>query len=283
MNYYTILGVSENASQDEIKKAYRKLAAQHHPDKGGDTAKFQTITQAYDTLSDENKRAEYNAQLNGFNHGGFHFNTGNVHDIFSQMFGGQHPFENAFRHNGGHPFKRRNRDLNIRIKITFKQSYTGTELEAEYQTPNKKKETILIKVPEGVQSGQTIKYHGLGDDSDPNLPRGDLNVTIMVERDKNYDRRGNDLINYIFINPIESMIGCVKSIENLDGTKININIRPGVQHGTEFLTQGLGFRDIRGNKGNLITVIAIESQAITDLTLKKKLEEINEEINSRKK
>ena len=284
MDFYQTLGVTETATQDEIKKAYRKLAAQHHPDKGGDTAKFQTIAQAYDTLGDESKRAQYDAQRKGsFNDmGGFRFTTGDMNDIFN-MFGGRNPFEQAFRQQRNQQVRRKNRDLNIKVKISFKQSYTGAELEATYQTPSGKKENVVIKVPEGIQSGQTIRYQGLGDDTDPALPRGDLNVSVMVEHSQNYERRGDDLLVYVLVNPIEAMIGCTKSVENLDGTQMNIIIRPGVQHGTEYVTKGLGFSNLRGARGNLVTVIGIEVPSVTDPKLKEKLEQIYAEISLTKR
>lgn len=284
MDFYQTLGIPETATQDEIKKAYRKLAAQHHPDKGGDTATFQSIAQAYDTLGDENKRAQYDAQRKGFGDaGGFRFTAGDMGDIFGAMFGNRNPFEQAFRQQRQQQVRRKNRDLNIRVKITFKQSYLGAELEASYQTPSGKKENVLIRVPEGIQSGQTIRYQGLGDDSDPNLPRGDLNVTVMVEHSQNYERRGDDLLAYILINPIEAMIGCTKSVENLDGTQMNIIIRPGVQHGTEYVTKGLGFKNLKAGRGNLVTVIGIDVPSVTDAKLKEKLEQIYAEISLTKR
>lgn len=285
MDFYQTLGVPETASQDEIKRAYRKLATQHHPDKGGDTAKFQTIAQAYDTLGDEGKRAQYDAQRTGFSDAGaFRFTTGDMNDLFGQMFRGGNPFEQAFRQQrAAQQVRRKNRDLNIKVKITFKQSYTGAELEATYQTPSGRKENVIIKVPEGIQSGQTIRYQGLGDDTDPNLPRGDLNVTVMVEHSQQYERRGDDLLVYTLINPIEAMIGCTKTIENLDSTQMNIIIRPGVQHGTEYITKGLGFNNLRGARGNLITVIGIEVPSVTDTRLKEKLEQIYAEISLTKR
>lgn len=284
MDFYQTLGVAESANQDDIKKAYRKLATQHHPDKGGDTAKFQSIAQAYDTLGDENKRAQYDAQRKGMGgDGNFHFTSGDINDLFGQMFGGQNPFGNAFRQTRTQQVRRKNRDLNIRVKISFKQSYLGAELEATYQTPSGRKENVIIKVPEGIQSGQTIRYQSLGDDSDPNLPRGDLNVTVMVEHSQAYERKGDDLLVYVTINPIEAMIGCTKSVENLDETQLNIIIRPGVQHGTEYVTKGLGFKNLKGVRGNLVTVIGIEIPSVTDSKLKEKLEQIYAEISLTKR
>ena len=286
MDYYQILGIAETASQDEIKQAYRKLAAQHHPDKGGDTATFQSISQAYDTLGDQQKRAQYDAQRNPSQFGGgtFHFTSGNFDDVFSHIFGGNSPF------GAGGPFgnafgqqrqaRKKNKDLTIRVKISLRQSYTGAELEASYRIPSGKQETVSIKIPEGVQSGQTIRYPGLGDDSDTSLPRGDLNVTVLVDAEQNYERRGDDVITYITISPIEAMIGCIKTVENLDGEQYTVNVRPGCQHGEMSLISGKGFKNLRGNKGNLIGIIIFNTPAIKDPILKEKLEKINAEINS---
>ena len=96
MNHYETLGIDRNASPEDVKKAYRRLASKHHPDKGGNTKTFQDIQTAYDTLSDPNKRAQYDTPQP---QGGIHFNFGhqNIHDIFNQQFGGFHPF-------GGDPF-----------------------------------------------------------------------------------------------------------------------------------------------------------------------------------
>lgn len=274
MDYYQTLGVSKTASQDEIKKAYRKLAAKHHPDRGGDTATFQSIAQAYDTLSDPNKRAQYDSpqqEFDPFMQGGGQ----GWHDV-SSMFGGN-PFEQFFRQ-AQQPNRRKNRDLNIRVTVNFKQSYLGADLEASYQLPNGKKQTVIIQVPAGVESGQVIRYQGMGDDSVPNLPRGDLNVTVMVQRSQEFDRRGNDLIAYCVINPIEAMTGCTKIVNHLNGTGIRFNIRPGVQHGTEYVSNNLGFTNLRGQSGNLIIVVGIDIPALTDPDLKIKFEQLYAEL-----
>ena len=279
MDHYQTLGVSKTASQDEIKKAYRKLATKHHPDKGGDTATFQSIAQAYDTLSDPVKRAQYDSPQHSFDP----FTQGGGqgwHDV-SSMFGGN-PFEQFFRQTQ-QPNRRKNRDLNIRVNVNFKQSYLGADLEASYQLPNGKKQTVIIQVPAGVESGQVIRYQGMGDDSSPNLPRGDLNVTVMVQRSQEFDRRGNDLIAYCIINPIEAMTGCTKIVNHLNGTGIRFNIRPGVQHGTEYVSSNLGFTNLRGQSGNLIIIVGIDIPVLTDPDLKIKFEELYAELIDKSK
>jgi curved DNA-binding protein len=281
MDYYSILGVQETASADEIKKAYKKLAMKHHPDRGGDTKTFQGITQAYETLSDSEKRSQYDAERK---YGGtqFHF-TSDQFDPFNQMFGGQNPFESFFRGGRSQRPRSRNRDLNIKCNITFKQSYTGTELEASYQLPTGKKQTVVIKVPAGIQSGQVIRYQSMGDDSIPELPRGDLMVTIIVEASRDYERRGDDLVSYLNLNPFEAMTGCSKIINLLDDSSVRINIHPGVQHGTEYLTKGKGFRNLAGYIGNLLIQIRIVIPTIQDEVYKKKLMDLYAEISETSK
>jgi len=281
MDYYSILGISKNASQDEIKKAYKKLAMKFHPDRGGDTQKFQEISQAYDTLGDQHRRAQYDAEQDAAMHGGrqFHFHSNNPFDPFGQMFGGRSPFDSFF--NQGQRVRQKNKDLNIRIVINIKQSYSGTELEASYNLPSGKTQTVHIKVPAGIDNGQVIRYQGMGDDSNPSLPRGDLNVTVVVEPDSEFQRRGDDLITFLHINPIEAMTGCTKIVNHVDNTGIKINIKPGVLHGTEFLNRGFGFKNINsGYPGNLIIQVHIDVPAVTDPVMIETLKKIQDEINN---
>lgn len=281
MDYYQILGVNENASQDDIKKAYKKLAMKNHPDRGGDTKKFQEISQAYDTLSDTNKRAEYDAQKNGFNPftgGGFGPGFHDINDIFKFHFG------QGFAGFGGpQGHTRRNRDLTIRVSISLKQSFTGTQLEARYATPAGRHQTVAIDIPAGVQNGQTIRYPNLGDDSIPNAPKGNLNVQVIVEPDADFERKGNDLFAKLKISALEAMIGCSKQVTSIDDSKFPINLRPGMQHGTEFSVQGRGFRDINtGRQGNLYISIVVDLPEVADQALAKELTDVyNKIINNR--
>ena len=282
-DYYSILGISPGASPDEIKKAYRSLANKHHPDKGGDQAKFKDISVAYDTLSDGQKRAEYDMQRQG---GGTQFKfTSNDFEGFADIFGGgfdpfgtrSNPFfDNAFGRN------RRNRDLNIQCQISLLDSFIGKQLEANYRLPSGKPQTVVINVPAGISHGETIRYNGLGDDSFPNIPRGSLNVTIVVVPDQNYSRQGDDLYTTVNITPIEAMIGCKKRVRYITGEEKEIDIRPGVETGVEYASHGYGFINPRTNiKGRFVIVVNIRTPVISDPDIINRLKAINDEISIR--
>lgn len=272
MDYYQILGLKEDASQDEIKKAYKKLAMKNHPDRGGDTKKFQEISQAYDTLSDPQKRSEYDNRKNGYNPfenmGGF--------NQFGEMFGFKFgPGFQGFDRNA-----RKNKDLTIKISITLKQSYTGTQIEARYKTPNGRNQTVVVDIPPGIHHGQTVRYSNLGDDSIPSLPRGNLNVLVMIDNDNNFERHNNDLHGRLSLTLLEAMTGCVKDFQHIDGTKIPITIRPGVTNGTEFSAVGKGFPDVNtGRRGNLFIRLEVAIPALKDKQLIEEMESLYARIS----
>ena len=281
-DYYSILGINETANPDEIKKAYRKLANQHHPDKGGDQAKFKDISVAYDILSNPQKKAEYDHQRQfgqgqhmHFNFDGNNMDFGPFGHVFGQGFANS-PFGDIF----GRQI-RRNRDLNIQCQISLLDSYLGKQLEANYRLPSGKNQNVVINVPAGIGHGETIRYAGLGDDSMPGAPRGNLNVTVIVMPDPVFRRAGDDLYTTIEINPIEAMIGCKKKVKTITGQVLDLDIRPGVEHGTEFASGGNGFPNLNtGQKGKLVSVISIKTPVITDQTIIEKLRQLNAEINN---
>ena len=276
MNYYETLGVNEGADQDEIKKAYKKLAMKHHPDRGGDEKTFQSISQAYDTLGDAAKRQQYDHErLNRpFIHvrSGFH----DVNDLFGQAFG----FGTG---NQWDPFQgrvRKNRDLNINCTVSFKDSFVGKQLEASYVLPSGKKQTVAINVPSGITNGQTIRYAGLGDDTDPRIQRGDLNVTVFVENDPLYQRQGDNIMFQLQVTVFEAMMGCNKKIQSLDGSTLDLKIRPGTQHGSEFLCRGRGFNNsTNGRLGDLIVKLNVLIPEVTDIILIDRLLKLQNEMN----
>jgi len=278
-DYYQILGVGEGASPDEIKKAYRSLANKHHPDKGGDQAMFKDISVANDTLSDPQKRAEYDQQRQFPQGQQFHFNTGNMHDIFGHAFGQQNPFGDIFGHMRG---QRRNRDLNIQCQVTLLDSYAGKQLEASYRLPSGRTQSVVINLPIGIAHGETIRYANLGDDTIPGVPPGSLNVTVIVLPDSNYQRVGDDLYTTVEINSIESMIGCRKTVKMITGKEMTLDIRPGVESGAEFASAGQGFTNTQTQrKGRFVSVVKIKTPQIIDPAIIARLRELNDDISSR--
>ena len=280
-DYYQTLGVSEGASPDEIKKAYRSLANKHHPDKGGDQARFKDISVAYENLSDPQKKAEYDQQRMYGGGQQFHFNTGNPFQGGFDPFGGQGPFSDIFAHMRGAQM-RRNRDLNIQCTVTFLDSFNGKQLEANYRLPSGRNQNVVINVPPGVTHGDTIRYSGLGDDSIPGAPRGNLNVTILVQPDPNYERRGDDLYQWVDLTAIEAMIGVKKKVQSLSGTTLDLDIRAGVEHGAEFASHGNGFPNVNnGMKGRFVSVVRIKTPAVSDPVIVQQLKDINARITQR--
>lgn len=253
MNYYEVLGVTKTATPDEIKKAYRKLASQHHPDKGGDTAKFQQVEEAYRVLSDSQKRAEYDnpVQQMGPNHFHFNFGQGNVEDIFAQfgfdMFGRRHP-----------PQPRRNKDIRSELVMTLKDTLSDQNKTLSIKTANGTRQNVDIMVPRGITSGTTMKYPGMGDNMFENLPRGDLYITIHVMADPSYQVSGLDLITSLTIDCFQAILGCEQTVVGLDGKEFVIQTPQGCQHGTKLKISGEGLYGFQNDiKGSLFVNVNI--------------------------
>lgn len=274
MDYYSTLGVDRAASPDDIKSAYRKLAMKHHPDRGGDQHQFQKITEAYETLSDSNKKAMYdNGGMNGN-----HFNNG-FHEFHSShpFQGGDpfgHPFEDIFTHFGfgfqnGQRQRQKNSDLQIRIRISLKDSYMGKTMNISYQLPSGHQQNAEITIPPGIIHGQTLRMGGMGDNSISNISRGDLIIQIEVDNDSKFYREDTALITTLEIDIFDAMLGCTRRITNIDGSEIDLQIKPGTQNGQKYNCQGLGFPSIRFNniKGDLLIQILVKTPVVKDPTL----------------
>lgn len=269
-NHYETLGVNSNATQDEIKKAFRALAKQHHPDAGGNQQKFQIISAAYEVLSDPKKRAEYDQSLNRSN---IHINTTNFEDIF----GPNSPFSEIF----GYTKRIKNKDLSIKCNISLLDAYQGKQLEARYTLPSGKPETVMIDIPPGITHGTTIRYHNYGDDTIPNIPRGNLNVTVFVNEDPTYKRINDDLYSVVEINSIEAIIGCTKEIQTITNQKLTLKIKPGTQNGDEYENKNEGFVNVQTKKrGKFIVIVKIVTPIITNKDLLENLKTINETIKN---
>ena len=256
MNYYDVLGVSKTATQDEIKKAYRKLASQHHPDKGGNTAKFQEIQTAYETLSDSNKRAEYdNPNPFGQNTmGGWQQAGGAPFDQFFHQFG---PDIGSFF--GGRRSQFKNRNINLSTDITLEDAFNGKDVFAQYGLENGARRTFETRIPPGIESGQTMRVAGAGDHAIQQLPPGDAMLTVNIIPHARFERHGADLIEEIELTVWEAMLGIYKDIKTIDGQTVTIAIKEGTQPNSMIRIAGYGM-PIRNsnNRGNHMISIKVK-------------------------
>ena len=242
-NYYETLGVSEDAKPAAIKKAYRKLAMKHHPDKGGDEKMFKEINEANDILTSD-KREEYDhlrkyggPQAFGGQQGPFVWTTGgaggvniNIEEVFGDVFGGRGPFRQR---------QQRNRDVHIQIAITLEEAYNGISKRLEYRTSNELK-TIDITIPRGVINDTTLRMRGLGDSAVPNVPPGDLLVTVNVYNHNTYQRQGQNLFTTLELNCFEAMLGTTKTLSTITGGELKVKIPAGSQPNSKLLLKQQG-------------------------------------------
>jgi curved DNA-binding protein len=228
MDYYNTLGVSRDASPDEIKQAYRKLASVHHPDKGGDTARFQEIQQAYETLSNPNKKQEYDMPQHnmggfGFPGGGFTFHQGgiNIDEIFGHMFGAgfgqrqpQHPTYKTVIH------------------ITLEEVLNGGEKVMQFQT-HTGNQVVKIDIPQGIDNGQQLRYDNLIKDTV-------LIVEFRVHNHSVYERRGLDLYSTVHVSVLDLIVGSTLDFVTLSGKRFDVTVKPQTQPNATLRITGQG-------------------------------------------
>lgn len=256
-DYYDILGVDRSATSDQIKQAFRRLASKHHPDKGGDTQTFQKIQKAYDTLSDPEKKQEYDNPPQPQ----FHFNQGGMppgFEGFFSNFSGFPGFENIF----GQPQQRqqRNRTLNLVTQITLEESFSGKEMVANIQLPNGNEQIINVKIPAGIVDGTTLRLKELGDNSIHGLPRGDLHLTVNVIPHHEFERNGDDLIKTLNVSVFDAILGSSVEVVTIDSKILNVSIPTGIQSGTILNIHGHGMPNMRDNRfrGRLLLKVNVE-------------------------
>lgn len=263
MDYYKRLGVNKTASPDEIKKAYKKLAMQHHPDRGGNQRKFQEINEAYDILKDPQKRKQYDNPQPEIN-----MNSQNFEDVFSQFFGQRRPM-------------RRNKDVKIACDITLQEVATGKDTLAVYRLANGQECSATIRIHPGVHHGQVIRFQGLGDNSHPQMPRGDLLVLIRVKAHPHFERDRHHIKTKIDVSIFELILGCTYVVEGLTGSPIRVTIPKNTAPNTILSIAGYGLPDPTTNRqGNLYVQIKGVIPQLTQDEIKK-VKEINDATNSR--
>lgn len=260
IDYYKVLGVDKKASQDDIKKAYRKLARKHHPDMNPDDKeahiKFQQINEANEVLGDPEKRKKYDAYGEHWQHaeqyeqakqqqqqgsagfggqqgyGGFggqdfgDFSEGQFSDFFESLFGNR---------TGGSKRKFRGQDYNAELHISLRDAYTTHQ-----HTLNVNGKQLRITVPAGIANGQIIKLKAHGAPGGNGGPNGDLYITFVIADDTVFKRVDNDLYMNVDLDLYTAVLGGEITIGTLSG-KVKLKVKPETQNNTKTRLKGKGF------------------------------------------
>jgi curved DNA-binding protein len=224
MDHYQTLGVAKTATPDDIKKAYRKLASKHHPDKGGDTAMFQKIEEAYRILSDPQKRQDYDSPRPQFNQGfGFDFGPGAP---FADIF-------EMFRQQQGQPQRRPHvQTYRTTIMVTLDQVYSGDEHNIKLQTPTNS-HAIKVNVPKGITDGGQVRIDNV-------IEGATLIVEFRIHKHLKYDRQGNDLVCNHSISVLDLITGTTFEFTTISGKTLEVSVKPKTQPYVQLKIAGEG-------------------------------------------
>lgn len=289
-DYYETLGVSKTATEDEIKSAFRKLARKHHPDVAKDkkTAeeKFKQINEAYEVLSDPEKRRKYDElganwnQPGGFQpppnwgggHGGgggfnpfgaggnggveFEFGGTGFSDFFEAFFGG-----GRGRTAGGFGQRaagaERGSDVEADIMVTLEEALNGSTRQVSLRRGDSPKvETYQVKIPRGVREAQRIRLAGQGESGAHGGRSGDLYLRVRLARHPDFSVEGSDLIHEARIEPWQAVLGDTLQVPTLEGSA-RLKLPPGTQGGQRFRLRGQGMPASSGGRGDLYVAVQI--------------------------
>ncbi len=287
-DYYEVLGVQKNASKDDIKKAYRKLAIQYHPDKnqGNKEAeeKFKQISEAYAVLSDPEKRKQYDM----YGSAGFRqrfsqediFRNFDLNDILRQFgFGsgfrstrgfrtGGTSFENLFGQGGrtfssyggaGNAFRQpaKGEDLTYELSVSLEEVLHGAEKTVSLREEGQRR-NVAVKIPKGIEDGKRLRLAGKGAPSSSGGPAGDLYLRIRVQEHPLFQRMGADLLMEQRLPFSQACLGATIEVTSLDGRKFNVKVPGGTQQEAKLRIKGHGLPSgPGGQRGDILVKIAV--------------------------
>lgn len=249
-DYFTVLGVSNQATDKEIKQAYRVLAMQHHPDRGGNQADFQKIQEAYQILSDPQQRAQWEQSMQ---HG-----NNRIPDGVAQ-WGDIHAMFRHFDATGGRPQQEaRNKDLHVVVDLPLASTVAAQVKHLSVKHLDNTRVTVAVEIPRGVRVGMQMKYTGYGNKTDSMLPAGDLYVDFRILPHPEFQVNGIDLTKILTLNCLDAITGTSLIVTGLTGTQFEWTVPAGTQHGTKFriASQGLWAPD-QPIQGNLLLQVEI--------------------------
>jgi DnaJ-class molecular chaperone len=291
-DHYKTLDIERGASEEEIKKAFRKLAQKHHPDKkDGDEKKFKEINEAYSILSNKQKRAQYDqfgsagfggggpqggGQGQGQGFGGFDFSgfaqgfegqQGDIdlNDILGSIFGGGR----------GHRRTPRGQDVAVDITISFKDAILGVEREISFTRNNGNKENLKVTIPPGIDSGEMLRVRDKGEPIESGVP-GDLYVRLHVTPHQFLRKEGVHLVMEQPITVSEALLGTKKKIDTLE-EKVTLKIPKGITHGELLRIKGKGVPIHGSGNGDLLVRVTIAIPSSLTKTQKKLIDALAKE------
>lgn len=314
-DYYKLLGVSHDATAEEIRKAYRKLARQYHPDvnKAPDAAtRFAEINEAYEVLSDAEKRRSYDqfgragvgattgrpggatwSQAGFGGSPGADFDAGDLGSIFEQMFGARgpggapgtatSPFGGDFG-SGSRPVQsppQRGRDLSHELPVSFMTAVRGGKEEVRFQL-GAGYETIEVRIPAGIESGAKLRVKGKGQPApsgNPGGKPGDLIITVTVGQHPYFRRDGLNLLIDVPISIAEAGLGTEVDVPLIEGS-VQIRIPPGASSGQKLRVPGKGIQDSRGAVGDFLAVVQIVAPSSLTDSARQSLEALAPELKN---
>ena len=281
-DYYAILGVGTTATQEEIQRAYRKLARKYHPDinkEGTAEEKFKQLNEAYEVLGDPDKRERYDQVGSGwegqFDSRGdqgsgnvrYHFSSGDpgqFSDFFQNLFGGGWSFAKETEFRGGGTRRRRGRDHEASINITLADACHGARKSIEMERiesdstgrPIRTRRSYDVTIPQGVTDGSLIRLAGQGGSGSGGGETGDLFLRVTILPDNRFTLMGHDLATSVDIAPWEAALGAKVPVPTIDG-RINLTIPAGSQSGQTLRVRGKGMPVSPGHNGDLLVNVRI--------------------------